>query len=214
MLLAIAAALAADQLVTPPSVRARQRTIADFIAEPGRLLAVLAAGALPLAASQGVDTLAAGCAGAVVLGIVALGGRAAGSLLAAIAVGLAAAAPVLLGRLGTAAALLLLLLIAAYDAGAFIVGTGAHASWEGPVAGAATVAVIAFGRIVIGPPPLEEQGVAVLALVVALLAPLGPVLASMLLGDGATPARFVRRIDSLLVAGPVAAYAATALLSR
>jgi hypothetical protein len=121
---------------------------------------------------------------------------------------------VLLQRLGTAAALFLLVFVAAYDAADFLIGTGAHAPWEGPAAGAATVAVVAFGGLVLSPPPLEESGVVALAVVVAVLAPLGPLVASVLIGDGTTRARFVRRIDSLLVAGPVAAYAVASIVSR
>jgi hypothetical protein len=182
--------------------------------DPVRLSTLLVAVALPLGASQGVDTLAAACAGAVVLAIVATGGRAIGPLFVATTVGLAAASPVLLQRLGTAAALFLFLFAAAYDAGDFLIGTGAHASWEGPAAGAATVAVVAFGGLVISPPPLDEHGVIALAAAVAVFAPLGPLVGSVLIGDGTTRARFVRRIDSLLVAGPVAAYVVTAVLSR
>lgn len=55
---------------------------------------------------------------------------------------------------------------------------------------------------------LEEPG-----RLVAVLAPLGPPLGSVLVGDGATSARFTRRLDSLLLAGPVAAYAVAALVT-
>jgi len=210
VVLAVAAALAADELLTVHGHRVR----AGLLEDPVRLSTMLVAVALPLGASQGVDTLAAACAGAVVLAIVATGGRAVGPLFVATTVGLAAASPVLLQRLGTAAALFLLLFVAAYDAGDFLIGTGAHASWEGPAAGAATVAVVAFGGLVVTPPPLDEQGVIALAAAVAVLAPLGPLVGSVLIGDGTTRARFVRRIDSLLVAGPVAAYVVTAVLTR
>lgn len=210
LVLAVAAALAADELLTLHGHRAAVGLLED----PVRLSTLLVAAALPLGASQGVDTLAAACAGGVVLAIVATGGRAVGPLFLALTVGLAAASPVLLHRLGTAAALFLLLFVAVYDAGDFLIGTGAHASWEGPAAGAATVAVVAFGGLVVAPPPLEERGVVALAATVAVLAPLGPLVASVLIGDGATRARFVRRIDSLLVAGPVAAYVVMAVVAR
>ena len=71
-----------------------------------------------------------------------------------------------------------------------------------------------FGITVLALPPLEEQGAATIALLVAMLAPLGPPIASVLVGDGATQARFVRRLDSLLLAGPVAAFALAALLPK
>jgi hypothetical protein len=210
LVLAVAAALAADELLTLHGHRTGVPLLEDHV----RLTTILVAGAIPLAASQGVDTLAAACAGGVVLAIVAIGGPAVGPLFVALTVGLAAASPVVLQRLGTAAALFLLLFIAAYDAADFLIGTGAHAPWEGPAAGAATVLVVAFGGLVLSPPPLQETGVIALAATVAILAPLGPLVASVLIGDGATRARFVRRIDSLLVAGPIAAYVVMAVVAR
>jgi hypothetical protein len=107
-----------------------------------------------------------------------------------------------------------LLLVAAYDVGDFLVGTGAGTTWEGPAAGIAAAAVVGFATTVVAPPPLVEDGSATLALVVAMLAPLGPPLASVLVGDGRQPARYVRRLDSLLLAGPVSAYVLAALLPR
>jgi hypothetical protein len=210
LVLAVAAALAADELLRLHGHRAH----AGVLEDPVRLTTLLAAAAIPLGASQGVDTLAAACAACVVVAIVAVGGRAVGPLFVATAVGLAAASPVLLQRVGTAAALFLLLFVAAYDAADFLIGTGAHAAWEGPAAGAATVAVAAFGGLVLSPPPLEERGVLALAVTVAVLAPLGPLVGSVLIGDGTTRARFVRRLDSLLVAGPVAAYVVAAIATR
>ena len=209
IVMAIAAAAAADQLVrihdSPGSLR-------DVLTHPARLIAMLGAASMPLAAAAGSDTLAAAGAATTILAVVGSGGRAPVVVLAALPVGLAAASPVLVHRLGTAAALFLLLLVAAYDAGDFIVGTGAGTSWEGPAAGIAAVAVVGFGTTVIAPPPLVEEGSATLAILVAMLAPLGPPVASVLVGDGATKARFVRRLDSLLLCGPMTAYVLAALL--
>lgn len=209
--LAVAAALAADQIVQRHAPEGPSRPVLEDLP---RLAAVLGAASLPLAASQGVDTLAAALTATVVLAMVATAGRPALPVLAAISIGLAAASPVLLQRLGTAAALFLLVLIAVYDAGDFLVGTGAGTAWEGPAAGVAAAGVVGFAAVVLAPPPLQEEGAATLAVLVALLAPLGPPLASLLVGDAVTPARFVRRLDSLLLAGPVAAYVLAALLPR
>lgn len=213
IVLAIAAGCAADQVVRlhdPDATTGVRSLLGDL----PRLAAVLAAGSLPLAAAAGSDTLTAAMAAAVVLSFAACGTRALLPVFGAVPLGLAAAAPVLLHRVGMAAALFLLLLVCAYDAGDFLVGTGAGTSWEGPAAGIAAVAVVGFAATVIAPPPLIEEGAAVLALLVAMLAPLGPPLASLLIGDGATPARYVRRLDSLLIAGPVSAYVLAALLPR
>lgn len=211
LVLGVAAALAADQLVClhDPACVGGARRLLD---QPVRLVAVLGAGSMPLAAAAGSDTLAGAAAATVLVAVAAAGGRAVLPITIALAVGLAAASPVLLHRLGTAAALFLLVLVAAYDAGDFIVGTGAATSWEGPAAGVAAVAVVGFAVVVLAPPPLAEDGAATLAVLVALLGPLGPPVASMLVGNGGTKARFVRRIDSLLVAGPIAAYVLAALL--
>lgn len=228
VVMAIAAALAADQLVrlhdplcaveTGSGIQRAQR----LLAQPVRLVAMLGAASLPLAASAGGDTLTAALTAVIIVGLVALLGvstdrpLAAQSLpiLAAISMGLAAASPVLLHRLGSGAAVALLALIGAYDAGDFLVGTGAGTTWEGPAAGVAAVAVTGFAITVLALPPLEEQGAAAIALLVAMLAPLGPPIASILIGDGATPARFARRLDSLLLAGPVAAFALAALVPK
>ena len=169
---------------------------------------------MPLAAVAGSDTLVAAMAATTIVGFAVLGGRGVLPVFATLQLGVAAASPLLLHRLGTAAALFLLLLVAAYDAGDFLVGTGAGTTWEGPAAGVAAVAVVGFATTVLTPRPLLEEGAAALALVVAMLAPLGPPLASMLVGSGAAPARYVRRLDSLLIAGPVAAYVLAALLPR
>lgn len=213
LVLAAAAALAADQLVRLHllDVGGDVRRLLD---EPTRLVALLGAGSMPLAAAAGSDTLAAALVATTLVGAVALGGRAVLPVFAAVQVGLAAASPVLLHRLGPAAALFLLLLVAAYDAGDFVVGTGAGTTWEGPAAGVAAVAVVGFASTVLTPRPLLEEGAATLALLVAMLAPLGPPLASVLVGSGARPARYVRRLDSLLIAGPVAAYVLASLLPR
>jgi hypothetical protein len=207
--LAVAAALAADQVV-----RTHLPATGPLIEDLPRLVAVLGAAALPLAASQGGDTLAGATAVVVVLSLLVAGTRGAVPVLAVFAVGMACASPVLAHRFGTAAALVLLLLVAVYDASDFIVGTGSTTWWEGPVAGAIAVLVIATGVLVLAPPPLQEEGVIALGALTALLAPMGPPLASMLVGDGQTPARYVRRVDSLLLAGPVSAWFLLALLPQ
>ena len=213
LLLAAAAGFAADQVVRihDPAATEGWRTLPLDLP---RLVAVLGAASMPLAAAAGSDTLAASTAATTAVALLVVGLRGAMPLLAALPIGLAAASPLLLHRLGPSAALFLLLLVAAYDAGDFLVGTGASTTWEGPTAGVAAVAVVGFATTVLTPRPLLEEGAATLALVVAMLAPLGPPLASLLVGGGATPARYVRRLDSLLVAGPVAAYVLAALLPR
>jgi hypothetical protein len=216
LVLAATAAFAADQVL-----RLHGKGQDDLVVDPLRLPAVLAAAALPLAAVAGADTLAAATTAVVLTALVhrLFSGPVDGAvadlalvLVAAVPFGLAAAAPVLAAELAPAGAIVLLVLVAAYDAGDFLVGTGATSPWEGPVAGVVAVGVCGFGAWVVAPAPLGGHGVLALAVVTAVLAPLGPPAASVLIGDGSRPARFVRRLDTLLVLGPVAAWAAAGVV--
>lgn len=235
VLLGGAAALAADEVV-----RVRWGTVIPLrddgsgrpmrighraqvpLLDPRRLPAALGAGALPVAAVAGADTLAAALPAAFLVVFVhrlltptsvrALHDVAL-STLGAVALGLAAAGPVLLGDVGASVAVVVLLLVAVYDAGDYLVGTEAGTVWEGPVSGMAAVIVFAFGASVIPLEPLDQGSTLALGVVVALLAPLGPPAASVLIGGGRTKARFVRRIDSLVVLGPIVAWAVPAILS-
>jgi hypothetical protein len=134
-------------------------------------------------------------------------------VVASLPVGLAAAAPVLLTGFNRGSAVVLLVLVSAYDAGNFLVGTGARSPWEGPLGGMVAVGVCGFAAWVVAPPPLAGHGVVTLAVVTAVLAPFGPPAASVLLGDATRPARFVRRLDTLLLVGPVAAWAAAGVVA-
>lgn len=231
LVLALAAALAADEVVrlqaphpVPEPERPRRHRqaprpvvrAARFVADPRRLPPALAAGALPIAATAGADAVAL-TAPLVVLVIVGhrlwTGARSlvpadgAIAVTAALVLGGAAAAPVLVARLGPAAAVVLVVLVCAYDAGDFLVGADASSIWEGPVAGAASVGVAAFAASVVALPPLTTTTTLALGGATALLAPLGTLATSALLGGGARhPSSYVRRLDSLVVLGPVAAW--------
>ncbi len=106
----------------------------------------------------------------------------------------------------------MLVLVSVYDAGDFLVGTGASTAWEGPAAGVAAVAVFSFAASVVAIPPVDRSGALILGVLTGVLAPAGPLAASVLIGNGWRPARFARRLDSLLVLGPLAAFALPALL--
>jgi CDP-diglyceride synthetase len=129
-----------------------------------------------------------------------------------VAAGLAAAAPVLVRHTGIAATLLLLALVCLYDAGAYLVGTGASSAWEGPAAGvAALIPLTIFAEVVLVPPFAGAQPL-FLGLLAAVLAPAGPVAASALLGDRSGHAPALRRLDSLLLLGPLWAWCALIFL--
>lgn len=223
VVMALAAAAAADQMVRLSSGEMARHTagrLPRLVADPRRLPAAVGAASLPLAAAAGIDTLAAALP-IVVASVLAYRlllparGAVAESAVAsaaAVAFGLAGAAPVLAAALGPAVAVVLMLLVCAYDAGDYLVGSGASTTWEGPAAGLAAVVVVTFAVAVVARSPVDQGGAVALGAVTAALAPLGPLAASLLIGGGHRRARFVRRLDSLLVLGPVVAYVAAAML--
>lgn len=131
------------------------------------------------------------------------------TLLVAVPIGLAAASPVVVRRLGLLEPLLLLGMVWAYDAGSYLVGSGASAAWEGAAAGAVSLVPVTVAAAVALVPRVAAAPF-VLGGVTAVLAPLGPPAATVLIGDERASA--VRRIDSLLFAGPVWAALAYALV--
>ena len=134
------------------------------------------------------------------------------TLAVAVPIGLAAAAPVLVRQTGIAAALLLLAMVCAYDAGAYLVGTGASSAWEGPAAGVAALVPLTILAEVVLIPPFAGSEPLFLGLLAAVLAPAGPVAGSALLGDRGAHAPALRRLDSLLLVGPLWAWWAVVFL--
>jgi len=110
------------------------------------------------------------------------------------------------------AALYLLACAALYDAGAYLVGTGASSAWEGPAAGVAALVPLTLLAALAFVPPFEGASPLLLGALAAVLAPFGPVAGSALLGDRTAYAPALRRLDSLLVLGPIWAWCAAALL--
>ena len=121
----------------------------------------------------------------------------------ALPVGLAAMSMVLLTRLDQGSAIALLLLVSAYETGDYIVGSGAKNPYEGPVAGIAALIVATFIVSSFGISAFDVGQAWLFGAVVAVLAPAGQLLASALLPAAAAPASGLRRLDSLLLAGPI-----------
>ena len=121
----------------------------------------------------------------------------------AVPVGLAGASLVVIRHLEIGAAISLVLLVCAYDVGDFLVGTGANSSLEGPVAGIVAVLVVTFAIGVFAIPPFEMASAWVFGGMAAALCPLGQVVATAILPspDARVPA--LRRVDSLLLVGPL-----------
>jgi len=186
---------------------------------PVSYVAVAGAGALPLAAIGGLATLNIVVVLAVVITLLARIANptkapsrdVALTLMIILPIGLATAAPVLLRGISLAAPLALFAFAAAHDMGNYLVGTGAASEWEGPIAGIAAIfCVTLFVAVLV--PSLGGGGPFLLGLVAAILAPLGPLAASIILGDRDAKAPALRRIDSLLLMAPVWAWLAAVLL--
>ena len=183
--------------------------------------AAATAAALPLTAATGLDHMNMVVAGAVVLTLVArmaaptkAPGRDVGlTLIIGFSIGMAAAAPVLLRSINISSALYLLACAALYDAGAYLVGTGASSAWEGPAAGVVALLPLTMAAAVVLVPPFHGGAPLLLGALAAVLAPFGPLAGSALLGDRTAYAPGLRRLDSLLVMGPIWAWCAAALLT-
>lgn len=126
---------------------------------------------------------------------------------------LAAVPPVLLRATdGLVPAFVLLAFAAVYDVASSVMGADARWRWEGPLAGmlcigSTTVGVAAIFPQFKGLSPFELGAVAAVA------APAGPLVASRILGGPNAKAQALRRLDSLIVLGPVWACAAALLVS-
>jgi len=195
---------------------------------PAAPLVVLGAAALPAAASAGIVPMALAALVVVAAAVAApalvgalgpphrRGARAhanpALTVALALGVGLAAAAPVLVRHRGFAPAFVLLSLAGAYDASAYLVGSGASSAWEGPAAGVASIAAMTLAVAALFVPPFSGSSPWILGLVAAVLTPMGPLVGSLLLGERVTAAPALRRLDSLLVMGPLWAALALVLL--
>jgi CDP-diglyceride synthetase len=203
--------------------------------QPARSSAKAAPKAHPVGAAFGAVLLALSCAFGWLTVVIGLVLAAVGSVslptaigetpaqpvttaLIAVAAGASAGSLVLARWMGVVPGLFLFALVCAYDMGAYLIGTGAHNRWEGPAAGIAAIGPVTLGAAAGAVPPFTDLGPAVIGVMAAVLAPLGPVAANRLLGPRAKtgPKRIrqpaLRRLDSLLLLGP--AYVMAARLFR
>jgi hypothetical protein len=178
-----------------------------------RWVAALAGAAVVIGAAWGIGSLGLAILAAVVvaLAVAALetkalrqGFDAAGTtLLSALPVGIGAAGVILTLRLEIGAAVTLVVLVAAYEVGDYLVGSGASSSVEGPIAGIVAIAATCLVVAVLRVPPFDGVPVFVFGGFAALCCPLGQVVGSALLPSVEARAPALRRLDSLLVLGPV-----------
>lgn len=185
-----------------------------------RLLAPMVAGGVVLAAVidqrlMGVMVIAAALGSVVVgslgskseQGVAARCGALVGSWLL---VGVAGGSVVVAAQRELGAAVILLWAAAMYDAGAYLVGAGSRSRWIGPVAGALGAVAVVYTAVQLAVPPIEPQNFWRFALLVAVTLPLGPIVARFAVGSDGWA---VRRLDSLMVTGPVWAWAIDSVIA-
>ncbi len=147
-------------------------------------------------------------AGAVAAAAIGGGGRAAvlsaaaATVWCAVPVGLAAASVVLTRDLEIGAAVVLLVFVSCYEAGDFLIGSGASNSVEGPLVGILTIGVAAMVVAVLQVPPFDGEPVFTFAALAAVACPLGQLVGSALLPAADARAPALRRLDSLLLLAP------------
>lgn len=135
---------------------------------------------------------------------------------AALLFGAAAGSIPLARSIGPVPGVFLLGLMAAHDTGNYIVGTGANNAWEGTAAGIAAMGPVTLLGATLAVPPLTEAGPWILGALAVPLTPLGPFVGAAVLGRSKSKSKkvrvpAVRRLDALLLLGPVWAVAAHAL---
>jgi hypothetical protein len=123
--------------------------------------------------------------------------------MSALFVGLAGASVVVTARLEIGAAVVLLALVSAYEMGDFLVGSGASGAAEGPIGGAIALGVTAFAVVVLQVDPFDGVDAWGWAALAAVACPLGQLAASAILPRADARAPALRRLDSLLVLGPI-----------
>jgi hypothetical protein len=184
---------------------------------PAELAAVLAA-AIVLASVAGPVPAAA--LAVLVAGLLARPAVAAGrspgpvrSALLVLAPAGAGAGVVVTRGLNLTSAIVLLAMVWAYDASAYIVGTGARHRWAGPLAGVASVAAVSLLVAAVLAPPFRGTAPWLMGGLAAVLAPLGPALTARLQRSpsGRLPGP-AGRLDSLVLLAPAWATASALLL--
>lgn len=182
-------------------------------ARPHALGAAAFAGAIPLAATLGPFGAAAAVLALPVGALVLCGASkrplpnvlldVSYTIQVALVPGLAAASVVLLRDLRLGAAVMVVLVASAYECGDFLIGTGAPNSIEGPIAGIAAVLVVTFSFAALQIAPFDFGSAFAFGALAAVLIPAGQLFASAIIPKAWSRAPALRRLDSLLLVGPV-----------
>ena len=136
------------------------------------------------------------------------------TLQASMFVGMAAASVVLSYRFEVGAAVSLIVLVAAYETGDYLIGSGAGNPYEGPLGGLAAILVVTFTIALLRVPPFEAGDAWVFGGLTAVLAPLGQLAGSLVLPSNRADAPALRRLDSLLLLAPLWAWSTGILAAR
>lgn len=133
------------------------------------------------------------------------------TLVCAIVPTVAAVGPVLLRGDGLVASLVLVTSVGVYDAAAWIVGSGTRHHWTGPLSGMACIASV---TVLVGAvfPQFRGDSAWQLGALAIILTPLGAPIATLVLGSRRAKVPALRRLDSLVVVGPLWTLAAFRLL--
>jgi hypothetical protein len=115
-------------------------------------------------------------------------------------VGIAAGSLLYLAVQHRAPFIALVLMVSAYEAGDFLIGSEAGNDLEGPIAGLVALGLVGFGVWLVPPDPLTSDVVPYFCVLTAVACPLGQVFASGLLPRGSDWAPGLRRLDSYLIA--------------
>lgn len=121
----------------------------------------------------------------------------------AIPVGLAVSSLAALATVGIGAQISLILLVSAYEAGDFVVGSGSANAVEGPLAGLVSLGAMTFLLFLVQPDPFDASTILLFAALAAISCPLGQILASALLPRGNAWAPALRRLDSYILIAPI-----------
>lgn len=201
-------------VVAPVAAVAAATVVRKGPARESRRVAIAAGAAavVPLAALGGpVAALVAGVA--AVVGVLVVSGPGEGWLISAGAVAGPAAAGaslVLASDASLGVALCLVSAICLFDMANYVVGTGRTGGIVGALAGLVTIAVFSMLIAAVVDPPFSGSRPWIMGGLVAVLAPLGVVLGRRLSRGASLPA--LRRLDSLLLAGPAWVVASHLLL--
>jgi hypothetical protein len=204
---AMVAAVSGVRAVVPR--RAAVRPLVVLAAATGCVLPLAALGGPTAAVVVGAVLVAVAVS---LLAVTWRGGFPLVAVLAAFAPAVAAASVVLARGQGLSEGLTLIAAVCLYDMASFMTGTGPRGGIAGAIVGMVTVGVLAVFVAAVVVPPFSGRSPWILLGLVAVLAPAGVAAAGRIGPNLRLPA--LRRLDSLILAGPAWVIGVSHLLHR